>query len=55
MQEWGAGKGVKYYHVLFSGPVSGLAKTSYVLFNGIQVGRVRDYEIDQRDARKRAC
>jgi phospholipid/cholesterol/gamma-HCH transport system substrate-binding protein len=51
IQNYGTGTSVNRYHVLFKGPVTGLAPASTVLFNGLKVGKIEGFEIDPKDPR----
>lgn len=43
------GREAAYYDIYFTGSVTGLAQGSAVLYNGIQVGRVREIRIDPQN------
>ena len=51
IQNYGTGTSVNRYYILFKGPVTGLAPASKVLFNGLKVGKIEDFEIDPDDPR----
>lgn len=51
IQNYGTGTSVNRYYVLFKGPVTGLAPASTVLFNGLKVGKIEDFQIDPKDPR----
>jgi phospholipid/cholesterol/gamma-HCH transport system substrate-binding protein len=51
IQNYGTGTSVNRYHILFKGPVTGLAPASTVLFNGLKVGKIENFEIDPVDPR----
>ena len=52
IQNYGTGTSVNRYHILFKGPVTGLAPASTVLFNGLKVGKIESFEIDPVDPRR---
>ena len=52
LQNYGTGSTVNRYYILFKGPVTGLAPASTVLFNGLKVGKIEDFEIDPVDPRQ---
>ncbi len=52
IQNYGTGTSVNRYYILFKGPVTGLAPASKVLFNGLKVGKIEDFEIDPQDPRR---
>lgn len=51
IQNYGTGTSINRYYILFKGPVTGLAPASTVLFNGLKVGKIEDFEIDPADPR----